>query len=254
MISPHLGPFWSLRLQEFALLLAMALFMGVVGAFGAGALPFFARYLYFFLCVVGGGIIGFAIDDRVALRVKSPWLRVPLASLLMMPPVTLLVLGAGWLVAGAPATLHRVSILWWENYLVSLPIIAIRAMIWRPPETIVETRTVVVPPLPDADATFRQRLSAKRRTARLLALEAEDHYVRVHTDAGIELVTVRFADALAELAQAHGYQTHRSWWVAADAIENARWRRGAGDLRLVGDLVVPVSRTYAPALKEAGWF
>jgi LytTr DNA-binding domain len=253
MTDFRLAPPWSRRLQEFALLFAMALFMGVVGAFGADALPFFARYLYFFLCVVGGGTIGFAIDDWVAPRVKSLWLRVPLASLLMMPPVTLLVLGAGWLVAGAPVTLHRVSILWWENYLVSLPIIAIRAMIWRPPETIVETRTIVVPPLPDADATFRQRLSAKRRTARLLALEAEDHYVRVHTDAGIELVTVRFADALAELAQAHGYQTHRSWWVAADAIENARWRRGAGDLRLVGDLVVPVSRTYAPALKEAGW-
>jgi len=254
MIGSRLAPSWSRRLEEFGLLLAMALFMGVVGAFRADALPFFARYFYFFLCVVGGGAIGFAIDDRVARRMKSLWLRAPLTVLLMTPPVTLLVLGAGWLVAGAPVTLHRVSILWWENYLVSLPIIVIRALIWREPQTIVETRTVVLSPLPDADAAFRQRLSAKRRTARLLALEAEDHYVRVHTDAGVELVTVRFADALAELSQAHGFQTHRSWWVAADAIENARWRRGAGDLRLVGDLVVPVSRTYAPALKEAGWF
>jgi hypothetical protein len=239
--------------QEFALLCAMALFMGVVGAFRADALPFFARYFYFFLCIVGGGIIGFAIDDRVAPRVKSLWLRVPLTSFLMMPPATLLVLGAGWIVAGSPVTLHRVSILWWEDFLVALPIIAIRALIWRAPETIVETRTVVAPPLPDADAAFRQRLSAKRRAARLLALEAEDHYVRVHTDAGIELVTVRFADALAELVRVHGFQTHRSWWVAADAIENARWRRGAGDLHLVGNIIVPVSRTYAPALKEAGW-
>src|SRR5580704_15870059 len=98
MTDFRLAPPWSRRLQEFALLFAMALFMGVVGAFGADALPFFARYLYFFLCVVGGGTIGFAIDDWVAPRVKSLWLRVPLASLLMMPPVTLLVLGAGWLV------------------------------------------------------------------------------------------------------------------------------------------------------------
>jgi DNA-binding LytR/AlgR family response regulator len=42
--------------------------------------------------------------------------------------------------------------------------------------------------------------------------------------------------------------------VAADAVEEVRWRRGAGEARLVGGLIAPVSRTYAPTLKEAGWF
>ncbi|WP_229726915.1 hypothetical protein [Sphingomonas alpina] len=32
-----------------------------------------------------------------------------------------------------------------------------------------------------------------------------------------------------------------------------RWRRGAGEMRLVGGVMVPVSRTHAPVLKEAGW-
>ena len=41
---------------------------------------------------------------------------------------------------------------------------------------------------------------------------------------------------------------------AADAVEGVRWRRGAGEIRLVGGLMTPVSRTYAPTLKEAGWF
>jgi DNA-binding LytR/AlgR family response regulator len=114
-------------------------------------------------------------------------------------------------------------------------------------------RLVVAPPLPEAEATFRRRLSAKRRAARLIAVEAEDHYLRVHTDAGDELLTARFAEALAELSGAHGYQTHRSWWVAADAIEKISWRRGSGEARLAGGLVAPVSRSHAPGLRQAGW-
>ncbi|HZZ33066.1 MAG TPA: LytTR family DNA-binding domain-containing protein, partial [Phenylobacterium sp.] len=104
------------------------------------------------------------------------------------------------------------------------------------------------------DAAFRLRLSARRREARLIAVEAEDHYLRVHTDAGAELVSARFADALAELDGAAGFQVHRSWWAAADAIEGVRWRRGRGELRLTGGLTAPVSRTYAARLKAAGWF
>lgn len=100
---------------------------------------------------------------------------------------------------------------------------------------------------------FRRRLSARRRAARLLAVEAHDHYLLVHTDAGTELVTLRFADALEELALAHGFRTHRSWWIAAEAIESVSWRRGAGEARLAGALAVPISRAHAPNLKAAGW-
>jgi DNA-binding LytR/AlgR family response regulator len=97
------------------------------------------------------------------------------------------------------------------------------------------------------------RLSAKRRSARLIALEAEDHYVRVHTDAGSELLLMRFSEAIEELSQAHGYRLHRSWWAAAEAVEAVRWRRGGGEARLAGGIVAPVSRSRASALKQAGW-
>jgi DNA-binding LytR/AlgR family response regulator len=77
--------------------------------------------------------------------------------------------------------------------------------------------------------------------------------VRVHTDAGSELVPMRFSEAVEELSRAHGYRLHRSWWAAADAIETVRWTRGGGEARLAGGIVAPVSRTYASALKSAGW-
>ena len=126
-------------------------------------------------------------------------------------------------------------------------------IVWRRPERIVEERRVVEPPMPEAEAAFRRRLSARRRGARLIAIEAHDHFLKVHTDCGEELVTARFADAKAELAGAHGYQIHRSWWVSAGAIDNVRWQRGSGEARLAGGLTAPVSRSYAPVLREAGW-
>jgi DNA-binding LytR/AlgR family response regulator len=37
-------------------------------------------------------------------------------------------------------------------------------------------------------------------------------------------------------------------------VEAVQWRKGVGEVRLVGGLVTPVSRSYGPALKAAGWF
>ena len=232
----------------------MGAFMGVLGPFGSAAMPVPERYLYWEACIVGGGAIGIGLDEVVARRVSAFWTRLALATGLMSPAVTAWVLLVQLVFAYQPIRADASLRLFWQVFVVSLGVMAFRSLLWRAPRTRIEVRTVVAPPLPEAEAAFRRRLSARRRTARLIAVEAEDHYLRVHTDAGSELVALRFADALAELAGAHGHRIHRSWWVAADAIEAVRWKRGAGEARLVGDLVAPVSRTHAPALRAAGWF
>ena len=245
--------FWARAAADLALLVGVGLFMGFIRAYGVEGPTPGVRFLYWVACIVGGGVIGVALDSLVIRRVRGFWLRVALVSLLMTPLVTLWVLWMGQLLAGGAATVSGYVDLLPQVFVVCAPVMSLRALVWRAPRTVIETRTVVEPPLPEAEAAFRRRLSARRRVARLVAVEAEDHYVRVHTDAGSELVALRFADALQELARAHGHQTHRSWWVAADAIRGGAWRRGAGELRLDGDLVAPVSRTYAPGLKAAGW-
>ena len=55
----------------------------------------------------------------------------------------------------------------------------------------------------------------------LLALEMEDHYLRIHTALGSDLILLRLRDALAELGPSRGRQVHRSWWVAEGAIASA---------------------------------
>ena len=245
---------WRRVAAELALLLVMGLFMGAIGPYGTDNLSPVRAYVYWILCIVGGGGIGVAVDETLGRRAGGFWPRLAATSLLMTPAVSLLVMVVGLIMAGQKFGLPRYLSLLPQVLVISAPVMAARALAWRRPRTVVEKRTVIAPPLPEAEAAFRLRLSAKRRAARLIAVEADDHYLRVHTDAGPELVTLRFADALEELSGAHGFRTHRSWWVAADAIESVRWRRGAGEARLAGGLTVPVSRAQAPTLKAAGWF
>lgn len=108
-------------------------------------------------------------------------------------------------------------------------------------------------PDPDVAAAFLARACPRLCDARLLALEAEDHYLRIHTDRGAELVLMRLRDAIAELGEGLGMQVHRSFWVARAAVVEATVRSQAAQLRLSDGTVVPVSRTALPRLKAAGW-
>ena len=239
-------------LAETALLLAVGVFLGTLGPFGTIERGLAVRMTYWPAVIVGGGVIGIAIDLLVTRRITSFWPRLITGSLLMTLPVTALVWGVSALMLGPPARPAQLPELIFQVFVISFGVMLLRQLAWRGVWT---ERTAAEPPPPGQPADpFRQRLSAKRRAARLLAVEAEDHYLRVHTDAGEELVTARFSDALQELSRLSGYQTHRSWWVAASAIEAVRWRRGRGELRLASGLTVPVSRSHTHVLKREGWF
>jgi DNA-binding LytR/AlgR family response regulator len=102
-------------------------------------------------------------------------------------------------------------------------------------------------------AKFLERLPLKLRGAEVWAVEAEDHYLRLHTSKGQDLILMRLADAVSELEGIEGAQVHRSWWVARDAIADARRGDGRATLTLKDGAEAPVSRTYARLLRERGW-
>ncbi|MEW5688430.1 MAG: LytTR family DNA-binding domain-containing protein [Pseudomonadota bacterium] len=246
------APPWVRRLlADIALWTTIGVVMAFLGPYGTAEQSLASRLVYWLLCMVGGGMIGVAVDEPLRRRVDHFWLRLITASVLMTPPVTVLVGLVNHFMFGQWLGWRNLWQPTFQVFIICIASMCLRQLAWA---QAVMPAGAIEPPPGDPTAAFRQRLSAKRRTAALWAVEAEDHYLRVHTDAGEELVTARFGDALAELTGAAGFQTHRSWWVAADAIDEVKWLRGRGEARLKCGLVVPVSRGQAAALKAAGWF
>lgn len=83
----------------------------------------------------------------------------------------------------------------------------------------------------------------------IIALETEDHYLRVHAGGGSALILMRMADAVALLDPRLGAQVHRRWWVAQGAVAGMRTEGQKLSLCLTDNKLVPVGRTFAAAAK-----
>jgi len=85
---------------------------------------------------------------------------------------------------------------------------------------------------------------------RVLAVQAQEHYVRVVTSGGATTTLYRFGDALRELEGLPGLQVHRSFWVADDGV--AALKSGRRGLRIVlrNGEQVPVSAKHADIVQR----
>lgn len=226
--------------------------MAAVGAFGSGEASFPRRAVYWVTTIVLGAVIGSGFGALFRNRgwlEERPWLRGALITLLMTPPMTLAVWGLTHVVFGPLAEFG-------SPWAFVPAVFAVSAVMTAIIETAKHTpvQTHAAPP-GAPPPRFLERLPPKLRGAELYALEAEDHYLRLHTSRGSsELILMRLADAVAELEGVEGARTHRSWWVARSAVEAARRGDGRAVLRLRNGVDSPVSRTYARALRDAGWY
>lgn len=103
---------------------------------------------------------------------------------------------------------------------------------------------------------LRPRLYARlspRFEGDILALESEDHYVRVHGHKQSELLLLRLRDAIAEMDDSPGEQTHRSWWVARDAVVGVSGAGRNREIRLVNGTCAPVARDSVDRLQRTGF-
>ena len=239
-----------------AIAAAAGLFMAYVGAFGTGAAPLGPRIGYWLTTMVSASAIGFALYYPAEARgwlERRPGLGIGLLALVMAIPLTVLVwlmtalffpqmmsLDPGLLIADFPPVLLISAVMTAINYLVAT----------RTPQS----HPTHAAPAGSAPAKFLERMPPKLRGAELYAVESQDHYLRLHTSRGADLILMRLADAVAELDGIEGAQTHRSWWVAKAAVTDAKRGDGRAVLTLKNGLEAPVSRSYAGGLRESGWF
>lgn len=115
------------------------------------------------------------------------------------------------------------------------------------------TPPVVARPAAAAPSLLAQRAGLPD-LASVRSVTAEDHYLRlVLADGRRPLLLFRLGDALPELAAQDGLQVHRSAWVARRHVVGAirdgrRWK-----LRLADGSEQPISETFLPAVRAAGW-
>lgn len=97
-----------------------------------------------------------------------------------------------------------------------------------------------------------ERLAADFRGP-VIALQSEDHYVRVHGAAGSELLLMRLRDAIAELDGLSGEQVHRSWWVARASVLGLERVGRSWSIRLANGEVAPIARESIHRLRQSGF-
>lgn len=104
---------------------------------------------------------------------------------------------------------------------------------------------------PDQPPALLDRITFAKR-APLVALSVEDHYVRITTTKGDDLVLMRLSDAIKETGQIAGFQVHRSHWIALDQVTDATRKGDGALLSMSHGPDIPVSRANIPKIKEAG--
>lgn len=244
---------WKDFLRGLAVAVAAGCVLAFAGAFGSTGAPLPVRFAYWIPLMIFGGLWGhvcaLAIGRWIDTDLK-PWLASAALTAAIAGPVTLLV----WAMTGQFFSERRLPISALGDFFG--PVLLVTAVmsvlnIFLARAQPVETHASA----PDAPPSrFLDRLPPKLRGATLRAVEAEDHYLRLHTDRGSDLILMRLGDALAELEGLEGAQTHRSWWVARDAVRGVSRGDGRAALTLEGGVVAPVSRRYARALRAAGWY
>lgn len=86
----------------------------------------------------------------------------------------------------------------------------------------------------------------------IFRLSAEGHTVLVYTDQSLFRVRMRLTDAIEEMTGVDGHCTHRSHWVATQAVTGSGRKGGKPHVTLRDGSQVPVSRKYQPDLEGAG--
>ena len=203
------------------------------------------RAVYWFGMAVLTYSTGALVTDAVSARLSGsgPGTRtlvMAAAAGLALPPVVIVY---NWAVFGRPG----LGALWPD----ALTIAGIAVIVTLAFAILGANRSVDQTEAAPSAPVLLDRLPVDKRGT-LVAISVEDHYVRIRTERGEEMVLMRLGDAIRESAPVAGLQVHRSHWVARDQVTAARREGDRAILTMAHGPDIPASRRYVPALREAG--
>ncbi len=264
MTSPHSvkrESFGTRHRRSFIVVIVIGLLMAIPTPLQTNFIPFWHRLAYWEILMLSGALIGLGATEGVEhwgkLR-RWQWLEILVTGLLIALPLTMIVIGTGHIFFGASSPgVIRYSYNFGVTAIISVSITALNHMLsQRRAEIAAAPAPNATPPLASTpNNRFADRLPLPLRSKPIQAIAAEDHYLRVYFDDGQStLILLRLSDALAELPQGLGEQTHRSWWVAKDAVRKIAKADGRATLTLDHGIEAPVSRSFYRTLADKGWF
>jgi hypothetical protein len=239
-------------------MIIMGTILGLLSPFGMSNIPLTMSIPFWIITCIIGYLI-YAPFIHIANRflyskISQVWLRVAIA-----------VLAAGILMSFIVPLLSRLFFPIHIDYLVQVSnafvqsfiigsiittISLMKQLIKSQKEELAESKNIIneqalsISSVDDAPLNELMNKLPIEKRGQLLCLEMDDHYLTVYTSKGHHLVLMRFKDALILLKSYNGLQTHRSWWVAQDAVISVEREARKTFLKLSNDLLVPVSRTY----------
>jgi DNA-binding LytR/AlgR family response regulator len=236
----------------------VGLLLGFAGPFGSyPAYPTATRYAFWLGLTAAGAVAAVAADAALpATRLRAGAIRIGAVALVSALPMTFVVAWTLSLVQpGRFFTPQQLPALFAAVAAVQLLVVyATTATTPAADGAEAPGRAPALPqPGPEAiPAAFPSALLSRLPPgigSDIIALETEDHYLRVHALGGSALILMRMADAVALLDPRLGAQVHRRWWVAQAAVAGVRTEGQKLFLCLTDQTLVPVGRTFSATAK-----
>ena len=248
-------PSWG-RWRPFLAAIPIGLLLGFAGPFGSyPAFPTATRYA-FWLGLTAAGFVTAVAADALLLpaRLRAGAIRIVAVALVSALPMTFVVAWTmSFIQPGRIYSPPQLLTLFWGVAAVQLLIVYATTVTAPKSDGTEAPGRAPADPEPGAEAIPAAFPPALLRRlppgigSDIIALETEDHYLRVHAVGGSALILMRMTDAVALLDPRLGAQVHRRWWVAEGAVAGMRTQGQKLFLCLVDDTLVPVGRTFSAA-------
>lgn len=229
---------------------AAAMLMIIVGAFGTGQMPLAMR-AGFWGVLLGWNILKWQIWFALLVHRPTDWPRASAIGALVLNLPLPFEIALSLRLFGIVDT-PGLAQTWVQALAISMVVflVLIIAGIRRRAEPV--PTPAAAPPVIAPDGLLAR--AGITDPAALQAIEAEDHYCRLHLAGGRSLLVLhRFGDALKEVANLDGAQVHRGAWVSARDVAGAE-RDGRRWLLLLADGArIPVSARFTKIVRARGW-
>ena len=249
---------FSGRWRSLLAAIPVGLLLGFAGPFGSyPAFPTATRYAFWIGLTAAGVVAAVAAGAVLPMtRLRAGAIRTGAVALVSALPMTFVVAWTMSLVQpGRIYTPLQLLALFWGVAAVQLLVVYATRIASPTMDGADEPGRAPALPVSGNEAipatfppTFLGRLPPGIGTD-IIALETEDHYLRVHAAGGSALILMRMADAVALLDPQLGAQVHRRWWVAQAAVAGVRTEGQKLYICLINKMLVPVGRTFSAAAR-----